>query len=79
MLLDFICGTGRRGASLCGAVWLLAMGLYGCGGEPQVSTSYGVVAGKRDGNVLEYLGIPYAQPPLGELRWADPEPPQPWR
>ena len=78
MLLDFICGTGRRGASLCGAVWLLAMGLYGCGGEPQVSTSYGVVAGKRDGNVLEYLGIPYAQPPLGELRWADPEPPQPW-
>lgn len=52
--------------------------LAACGGEPQVTTSYGVVEGKRDGNVKEYLGIPFAAPPVGELRWADPEPPQSW-
>lgn len=57
---------------------LLVLGLTGCGSEPRVETGYGVVAGKRDGNVLEYLGIPFAQPPLGDLRWADPLPPQAW-
>jgi para-nitrobenzyl esterase len=28
-------------------------------------------------NVLEFLGIPYAQPPMGILRWAAPQPPTP--
>ncbi len=29
--------------------------------------------------VLAWRGIPYARPPLGELRLRPPEPPQPWR
>ena len=27
---------------------------------------------------VEFLGIPYAQPPLGELRWHEPIPAKPW-
>jgi len=28
--------------------------------------------------VLRFLGVPYAAPPVGDLRWRAPRPPQPW-
>ena len=31
-----------------------------------------------DGTSRAYLGIPYAQPPVGELRWRPPQPPSSW-
>ncbi len=31
-----------------------------------------------DGTVEVYAGIPYAQPPVGELRWREPRDPLPW-
>ena len=40
-----------------------------------VKTESGLVAGTRlDSGVRAYLGIPYAQPPVGALRWAAPAP-----
>lgn len=32
-----------------------------------------------DANTYAWLGIPYAQAPLGDLRWRAPRPAQPWR
>jgi len=31
-----------------------------------------------DGAVEVYCGIPYAKPPVGELRWREPQDPEPW-
>ena len=31
-----------------------------------------------DGAVEVYTGIPYAKPPVGDLRWREPEDPEPW-
>ena len=40
-----------------------------------VQTQYGQVQGIVVNGVSEYLGIPYASPPVGALRWAAPTPP----
>lgn len=48
----------------------------GSGDGLQVSTTSGQVHGKIDPslpNVRQFLGIPYAQPPVGDRRWAPPE------
>ena len=37
----------------------------------------GVFVGERQGTVRVFKGIPYAQPPVGALRWKEPQPPPP--
>lgn len=46
----------------------------------KATTRYGVVTGKQSGRgaVSEFLGIPYAKPPVGELRYAAPQAPEAW-
>jgi para-nitrobenzyl esterase len=45
-----------------------------------VKTAQGAVRGKliNDGKVRAFLGIPYAAPPVGALRWKAPQPPAKW-
>jgi carboxylesterase type B len=38
----------------------------------------GLVRGARSGGVDSFLGVPYAQPPTGDLRWRAPRPAMPW-
>ena len=50
-------------------------------GLPVVEVEGGLVRGIPSDNpsVIVYKGIPYAAPPVGELRWKAPQPVQPWK
>jgi len=43
-----------------------------------VETTYGRLRGQVQDDVVAFLGIPFAAPPVGELRWRAPEPPATW-
>ncbi len=43
-----------------------------------VQTKYGAVEGFRHNGCTVYLGIPFAKPPVGELAFRHPQPPEPW-
>jgi para-nitrobenzyl esterase len=43
-----------------------------------VHTSSGLVQGAQEGTVVSWKGIPFAQPPVGVLRFRPPQPPQSW-
>lgn len=44
----------------------------------QVKTRNGTIAGEAENDVRVFRGIPFAQPPLGELRWREPQPVASW-
>lgn len=44
-----------------------------------VDTQFGQVEGTMNGTVYQFLGIPFAKPPVGELRWKFPENPDNWQ
>jgi len=46
--------------------------------DTEVRTTYGPITGVEKDGVRKYLGIPYAAPPVGNLRWKAPEKPASW-
>jgi para-nitrobenzyl esterase len=64
------------------AGWLLALGTVALAETgPLVETTQGKVQGTTmdQGKVKAFLGLPYAAPPVGELRWKAPAPPALWK
>lgn len=45
---------------------------------PVVATTYGRVRGAHGGDVYTFKGIPYAEAPVGPLRFRAPQPPKTW-
>src|SRR3954470_3845533 len=62
-----------------GALPLLAC-VVGCAHAPQARLEAGIVEGKpsRNADLEVYRGIPYAAPPVGDLRWRPPRPVARW-
>lgn len=42
-------------------------------------TDAGALQGVRAGHLTIYKGVPFAAPPVGALRWREPQPVQPWQ
>uniref|UniRef100_A0A8D0J9J1 Carboxylesterase type B domain-containing protein n=1 Tax=Sus scrofa TaxID=9823 RepID=A0A8D0J9J1_PIG len=75
------------GRSLCLSLWFLSLVLRAStqAPAPTVNTHFGKLRGARVplpseilGPVDQYLGVPYAAPPIGEKRFLPPEPPPSW-
>nr|XP_009490788.1 PREDICTED: fatty acyl-CoA hydrolase precursor, medium chain-like isoform X2 [Pelecanus crispus] len=53
--------------------------------QPEVVTKYGKVQGYQfkvdaaERSVNVFLGLPFAKPPVGPLRFSEPQPPEPWK
>ena len=66
-----------------GALFGLVVGCAGSGvvhdpGTARDTANGRVVGGAAQHGALAWLGIPYAEPPTGELRWRAPQPFEPW-
>lgn len=74
----------RLSAVACGLLLLLVQGQGQDSASPIRTTHTGQVLGSlvhvksADAGVHTFLGIPFAKPPLGPLRFAPPEPPESW-
>lgn len=44
----------------------------------QVTVEQGRLQGKAEGGLTVFKGVPFAQPPVGDLRWAPPQPAEKW-
>ena len=45
---------------------------------PIATTQYGRLQGSEEDGLCVFRGVPFAAPPVGELRFRAPRPPQPW-
>lgn len=84
------CHTIHKCTSFSVCLWVLSfcwcfVAVRGQNYHPTVNTQYGKLRGVRVplpseilGPVDQYLGVPYAAPPVGEKRFMPPEPPSSW-
>jgi para-nitrobenzyl esterase len=73
----------RRGAALIAATAGVLAGSAGVAaaapGGPVAIVAGGAVRGVAVAGGYQFLGLPYAAPPTGSLRWRPPQPPAGWR
>src|SRR5690348_9292594 len=68
------------GAVLFTAVFAVAAAsIRGAASAPTVKIDTGKLEGKTDGTIAAFLGVPFAKPPVGDLRWKPPAKPVKWK
>jgi para-nitrobenzyl esterase len=60
-------------ALLCATSFAAAMAQSAPSATVSVKTPSGILRGAQSAGMRSFLGVPYAQPPVGELRWRPPQ------
>lgn len=65
----------------CSSNQIPVKAFYGNENTEPVSVEQGNLVGvfNADGTVELFAGVPYAKPPVGNLRWKEPQDPEPWK
>jgi para-nitrobenzyl esterase len=69
----------RFAASICGALLFQLAPIALAAPAPVVAIESGRLLGASVAGIDAYKGIPFAEPPVGELRWRPPMPITPWQ
>ena len=69
----------RVAASIFGALLLQYAPIALAAPAPVVAIESGKLKGASEAGIDSYKGIPFAEPPVGELRWRPPMPITPWQ
>lgn len=71
----------QRLCALAAAGLLMGLSVHSGADPLKVKTEQGKVVGKtiNNGKVRAFMGLPYAAPPVGDLRWKAPQPPAKWK
>src|SRR5579872_964115 len=68
--------TSTRAIIFAAVLLLLSVTLPAQG--PKTRTESGTISGAREDSLRVYKGVPFAAPPVGELRWRAPAPVASW-
>jgi para-nitrobenzyl esterase len=69
-----------RGWNLAGALCLFLTGTWtASAGAKPLQIESGAIEGVTQEALTIYMGVPFAAPPIGELRWREPQPVLPWK
>jgi para-nitrobenzyl esterase len=76
-----VCGVALVSLTLtaAGATATETAAASGSGAAPILTTTDGAIRGTAGPEGDAFLGLPYATPPTGNLRWRPPQPPAHWR
>jgi para-nitrobenzyl esterase len=72
----------KRCVHVAGAIALLSLSFslttHAQDAPPIVSVMAGTIRGSIESGQAVFKSIPFAAPPVGDLRWREPQPPRPW-
>ena len=59
-------------------LYIVPVACFASAGKPEVKVETGLLHGATEYNMNVFKGIPYAAPPVGDLRWRPPQPAASW-
>ena len=59
-------------------LYIVPVACFASAGNPEVKVETGLLHGATEYNMNVFKGIPYAAPPVGDLRWRPPQPAASW-